>query len=62
MACASGNAIYDFVAFMKLKRKSLVSQGALARLLNTADEARNRRDFQQSIEILETFAKAFGYE
>lgn len=38
---------------MKLKRQSLVSQGTLARLLNTAEEARNRREFQQCIEILE---------
>jgi tetratricopeptide (TPR) repeat protein len=38
---------------MKFKRQSLVSQGTLTRLLNTAEEARNRRDFQQSIEILE---------
>jgi tetratricopeptide (TPR) repeat protein len=38
---------------MKLKRKSLVSQGSLARLLNSADEARNCREFQQCVEILE---------
>ncbi|HEV2437664.1 MAG TPA: sulfotransferase [Verrucomicrobiae bacterium] len=38
---------------MKLKRQSLVSQGTLARLLNTADEARKRHEFQQCVEILE---------
>ena len=41
------------MVIMKLKRPQLVSQGTLARLLNTADEARNRREFQQCVEILE---------
>lgn len=36
-----------------MKRPQLVSQGTLARLLNTADEARKRQDFQQCVEILE---------
>ena len=36
-----------------MKRPQLVSQGTLARLLNTADEARNRHEFQQCVEILE---------
>ncbi len=52
-ACAGNKGIYDSVAIMKLKRQSLVSQGTLTRLLNSADEARKRRDLQQSIEILE---------
>jgi tetratricopeptide (TPR) repeat protein len=36
-----------------MKRPQLVSPGTLARLLNTADEARNRHEFQQCVEILE---------
>src|SRR5208282_4509111 len=36
-----------------MKRPQLVSRGTLARLLNTADEARKNRDFQQCVEILE---------
>lgn len=36
-----------------MKRLQLISKGSLARLLNTADEARNRREFQQCVEILE---------
>jgi tetratricopeptide (TPR) repeat protein len=38
---------------MKFKRQSLVSQGTLARLLNSADEARNRKQFQECVDILE---------
>jgi Flp pilus assembly protein TadD len=38
---------------MKLKRQSLVSQGSLSRMLQSADEAWKRKDFQQGIEILE---------
>jgi len=41
------------MVIMKLKRQSLVSQGSLARLLNSADEARKRHDFQECVEILE---------
>jgi len=36
-----------------MKRPQLVSQGSLARLLNSADEARKRHDFQECVEILE---------
>jgi tetratricopeptide (TPR) repeat protein len=36
-----------------MKRPQLVSPGTLARLLNTADEARKRHEFQQCVEILE---------
>ena len=36
-----------------MKRPQLVSQGTLARLLNSADEARKRHDFQECVEILE---------
>jgi tetratricopeptide (TPR) repeat protein len=36
-----------------VKRPQLVSPGTLARLLNTADEARQRHEFQQCVEILE---------
>jgi tetratricopeptide (TPR) repeat protein len=52
-ACAGNNGIYDFVAIMKLKRKSSVSQGSLSRMLQAAEQAWQRRDLQQSIEILE---------
>ncbi|HXR06596.1 MAG TPA: sulfotransferase [Candidatus Acidoferrum sp.] len=38
---------------MKLKRQTLVSQGSLSRMLQAAMESWQRRDFQQSIEILE---------
>jgi Tfp pilus assembly protein PilF len=38
---------------MKLKRQSLVSQGSLSRMIQAAREAWDRKDFQQSIEILE---------
>src|SRR5208337_4670995 len=51
-ACAVNNGIYDFMAIMKLKRKSLVSQGSLSRMLQAAEQAWQRRDLQQSIEIL----------
>jgi tetratricopeptide (TPR) repeat protein len=36
-----------------MKRPQLVSQGTLNRLLNSADDARNRHEFQESVEILE---------
>jgi tetratricopeptide (TPR) repeat protein len=36
-----------------MKRPQLVSQGTLDRILNAAELARNTRDFQQSIELLE---------
>src|SRR5271170_8527834 len=36
-----------------MKRQSLVSKGSLARMLQAAGEAWNRKDFQQNIEILE---------
>jgi len=52
-ACAGNNGIYDFVAIMKLKRKSLVSQGSLSRMLQAAEQAWQRRDLQQCVEILE---------
>ena len=38
---------------MKLKRQSLVSQGSLSRMLQAARESWQRRDFQQTIEILQ---------
>ena len=38
---------------MKLKRRALVSQGSLSRMLQAAAESWQRRDFQQSIDILE---------
>lgn len=38
---------------MKLKRQRLVSEGTVFRLLQTADEARNRREFQKCVEILQ---------
>src|SRR5262245_48040594 len=40
-----------------MKRRALVSQGSLARMLQTAEEARQRKDFQQCIEILENIAR-----
>ena len=52
-ACAGNNGIYDFVVIMKLKRQSLVSQGSLSRMFQAATESWQRRDFQQSLEILE---------
>jgi Tfp pilus assembly protein PilF len=36
-----------------MRRPQLVSRGTLNRLLQNADEARNRRDFQECVEILE---------
>ena len=36
-----------------MKRPQLVSQGTLNRLLNSADDARNRQDFQECVVILE---------
>ena len=41
------------MAIMKLKRPSLVSQGSVSRMIQTADEAWKRRDFQQCFEWLE---------
>ena len=41
------------MASMKLKRPSLVSQGSVFRMIQTADEAWKRRDFQQCFEWLE---------
>ncbi|MGA9779414.1 MAG: sulfotransferase, partial [Verrucomicrobiia bacterium] len=41
------------MAIMKLKRQSLVSQGSVFRMIQTADEAWKRRDFQQCFESLE---------
>ena len=41
------------MAIMKLKRPSLVSQGSVFRMVQTADEAWKRRDFQQCFESLE---------
>jgi tetratricopeptide (TPR) repeat protein len=41
------------MAIMKLKRQSLVSQGSVHRMIQTADEAWKRRDFQQCFESLE---------
>jgi len=38
---------------MKLKQQSLVSQGSLSRMLQAAEQAWQRKDFQQNIEILE---------
>jgi tetratricopeptide (TPR) repeat protein len=38
---------------MKLKRRSLVSQGSLSRMLQAARESWQHRDFQQCLEILE---------
>src|SRR5437763_14895414 len=40
-----------------MKRPQLISQGALARLLGAADEARNRLDFAQCVEILDRAAR-----
>jgi tetratricopeptide (TPR) repeat protein len=42
---------------MKLKRSQLISQGSLSRMLQAADQAWNRRDFQQCIETLERASK-----
>src|ERR1039457_3732458 len=36
-----------------MKRAQLVSPGSIARMLNAAGEAWDRKEFQQSIEILE---------
>ena len=44
---------YGLYYFENVKRPQLVSPGTLARLLNTADEARQRHEFQQCVEILE---------
>lgn len=41
------------MAIMKLKRQSLVSQGSVFRMIQTADEAWKRRDFQKCFEWLE---------
>jgi tetratricopeptide (TPR) repeat protein len=41
------------MASMKLNRQSLVSQGSVFRMIQTADEAWKRRDFQQYFELLE---------
>src|SRR5579862_6901838 len=41
------------MAIMKLKRRSLVSQGSVFRMVQKADEAWKRRDFQQCFESLE---------
>jgi tetratricopeptide (TPR) repeat protein len=41
------------MAIMKLKRQLLVSQGSVFRMIQTADEAWKRRDFQQCFESLE---------
>ena len=38
---------------MKLKQKSLVSQGSIARLLQAAEQAWEQADFQQNLELLE---------
>lgn len=38
---------------MKLKRQALVSQGSLSRMVQAADEAWERRDFQQCFEQME---------
>src|SRR5271154_6039213 len=38
---------------MKLKQQSLVSVGSLNRMLQSAEEAWKRKDFQQNIELLE---------
>ncbi len=56
-ACAENKRIYDFVVIMKLKRQSLVSQGSLSRMVQTATEAWKRCDFQQSIEIMERVSR-----
>jgi len=52
-ACTKKGGVYDFATIMKLKRKSLVSQGSLTRMLQAAGEAWNRKNFQSGIEILE---------
>src|SRR6202000_1506949 len=41
------------IILSRMKRPQLISKGALARLLQAADEARNRRDFDACVEILE---------
>jgi tetratricopeptide (TPR) repeat protein len=56
-ACAGNNGIYDFVVIMKLKHRSLVSQGSLSRMFQAATESWQRRDFQQSLEILERMSR-----
>jgi tetratricopeptide (TPR) repeat protein len=38
---------------MKLKRRTLVSQGSLNRLLQAAEQAWHQKDFQQNLELLE---------
>jgi len=38
---------------MKLKRPSLVSPGSISRMLQAAEQAWKRRDFQQNLELLE---------
>src|ERR1035438_6075406 len=38
---------------MKLKQKSLVSQGSILRMLQAAEQAWEQADFQQNLELLE---------
>jgi len=52
-ACAETGGAYDFVVIMKLKRHSLVPQGSLSRMLQAAEQAWKRRDFQENIELLQ---------
>jgi Tfp pilus assembly protein PilF len=52
-ACVGNNSIYDFVVIMKLKRPQLVPKGSIVRLLQAAEQAWSRQDFQQNLELLE---------
>jgi len=52
-ACNGTNGIYDFVVIMKLKQRSLVSQGSISRMLQAAQQAWEQADFQQNLELLE---------
>jgi tetratricopeptide (TPR) repeat protein len=55
--CAEGTAIYAFAMSNKLKRPSLVSQGSITRMLQDAEGALRRMDFQQNLELLERARK-----
>jgi hypothetical protein len=56
-ACAANKGIYDCLAIMKLKRKSLVSMGSLSRMAQEATEAWKRCDFQSAIETMERISR-----
>jgi tetratricopeptide (TPR) repeat protein len=52
LSCFGGDAIYTFLVSTKLKRTSLVSQGAIARFLQTAGQAEGRGELKDALEIL----------